>query len=223
MFDHLAEGRFIFGISPGALRSRRRGARHPGPGPQQDVRRGDRRDPRDLGARSALRHRVSRQPLQGDDAQDPAPRASARGVMHKPYQKPRPEIVGTVVAPYSKGVIAHGRARLPPAVGELPAAELAAQSHWANYAEGKRKAGMDADPADWRIARTIFVADDDKIAAAYGRDDPQQSLSLLLQAAPDQADRWRSATWCSRSATDQPDAELTPRLRARPARASTAR
>ena len=30
MFDHLAEGRFILGVSPGALRLRRRGDRHPG-------------------------------------------------------------------------------------------------------------------------------------------------------------------------------------------------
>ena len=37
-------------------------------------------------------------------------------------------------------------------------------SHWANYAEGKRRAGLTADPADWRIARTLFVADDDKVA-----------------------------------------------------------
>ena len=37
-------------------------------------------------------------------------------------------------------------------------------SHWANYAEGKRRAGRTADPADWRIARTLFVADDDKVA-----------------------------------------------------------
>lgn len=28
--------------------------------------------------------------------------------MYKPYQQPRPEIVGTVVAPHSKGVIAMG-------------------------------------------------------------------------------------------------------------------
>ena len=37
-------------------------------------------------------------------------------------------------------------------------------SHWANYAEGKRRAGKIADPVDWRIARTLFVADDDKVA-----------------------------------------------------------
>ena len=33
-----------------------------------------------------------------------------------------------------------------------------------NYAEGKRRAGRTADPAHWRIARTLFVDDDDKVA-----------------------------------------------------------
>src|SRR5207237_458180 len=44
-------------------------------------------------------------------------------------------------------------------------------SHWKNYAEGKARAGAKADPADWRITRTIFVADDDKLAEAYARRD----------------------------------------------------
>ncbi len=44
-------------------------------------------------------------------------------------------------------------------------------SHWANYAEGKKQVGQVADSADWRIARTIFVADDEATAKRYGRDD----------------------------------------------------
>jgi alkanesulfonate monooxygenase SsuD/methylene tetrahydromethanopterin reductase-like flavin-dependent oxidoreductase (luciferase family) len=45
-------------------------------------------------------------------------------------------------------------------------------SHWENYCEGKRSAGKTPDPSEWRVARTIFVADDDKVAERYGRDDP---------------------------------------------------
>jgi alkanesulfonate monooxygenase SsuD/methylene tetrahydromethanopterin reductase-like flavin-dependent oxidoreductase (luciferase family) len=41
--------------------------------------------------------------------------------------------------------------------------------HWTNYAEGKRRAGLTADAADWRVARTIFVADDERVALDYGR------------------------------------------------------
>jgi alkanesulfonate monooxygenase SsuD/methylene tetrahydromethanopterin reductase-like flavin-dependent oxidoreductase (luciferase family) len=44
-------------------------------------------------------------------------------------------------------------------------------SHWENYAAGKRMAGRAPNPADWRIARTIFVADDDQVARRYARED----------------------------------------------------
>jgi alkanesulfonate monooxygenase SsuD/methylene tetrahydromethanopterin reductase-like flavin-dependent oxidoreductase (luciferase family) len=91
-----------------------------------------------------------------------------RGVMYKPYQQPRPEIVGTVVAPHSKGVIAMGERDFHPLSANFLLSHWL-PSHWTNYAEGKRRAGQAADPADWRIARTIFVADDDKVALQYGR------------------------------------------------------
>jgi alkanesulfonate monooxygenase SsuD/methylene tetrahydromethanopterin reductase-like flavin-dependent oxidoreductase (luciferase family) len=44
-------------------------------------------------------------------------------------------------------------------------------SHWENYAQGKREAGVAAQSADWRVARTIFVADNDSVAQSYGRTD----------------------------------------------------
>lgn len=170
MFDHLARGRFIFGVSPGALSS----------------------DAEALGILGEDRNRIFAEAidvilaiwerdapydidLPGNrfkvtTAKTSVPEIS-RGVMYKPYQKPRPEIVGTVVAPHSKGVIAMGERDFHP----LSANFLLSQwlpSHWTNYAEGKRRAGVAADPADWRIARTIFVADDDKVAQRYGRTDP---------------------------------------------------
>ena len=37
--------------------------------------------------------------------------------------------------------------------------------------EGKESAGETASTADWRIARTVFVADDAGVAEAYGRGD----------------------------------------------------
>ena len=37
--------------------------------------------------------------------------------------------------------------------------------------EGKESAGETATTADWRIARTVFVADDAGVAEAYGRGD----------------------------------------------------
>src|SRR5204862_137125 len=44
-------------------------------------------------------------------------------------------------------------------------------SHWTNYCAGKAKAGAKADPNDWRVARTIFVADDEKTARRYAIED----------------------------------------------------
>ena len=46
-----------------------------------------------------------------------------------------------------------------------------AATHWANYEEGCVAVGRKADPGDWRIARTIFVADDENVAEAYGKTD----------------------------------------------------
>jgi alkanesulfonate monooxygenase SsuD/methylene tetrahydromethanopterin reductase-like flavin-dependent oxidoreductase (luciferase family) len=170
MLDHMARGRFILGVSPGALRS----------------------DAEALGLLDEDRNKLFAEAIdvilaiwERDPPYDialPGNRFRVttaatripeihRGELYKPYQKPRPEIVGTVVAPGSKGVIAMGERDFHP----LSANFLLSQwlpSHWANYAAGKRNAGAKADPADWRIARTIFVADDDKVAARYGRDDP---------------------------------------------------
>jgi hypothetical protein len=44
-------------------------------------------------------------------------------------------------------------------------------SHWDNYCEGKTEVGQVANPADWRVARTIFVSDDSATADRYGRAD----------------------------------------------------
>jgi alkanesulfonate monooxygenase SsuD/methylene tetrahydromethanopterin reductase-like flavin-dependent oxidoreductase (luciferase family) len=44
-------------------------------------------------------------------------------------------------------------------------------THWPNYQQGKEAVGAVASTDDWRVARTVFVADDEKVAARYGRDD----------------------------------------------------
>ncbi len=169
MFDHLAKGRFIFGISPGALSS----------------------DAEALGILAEDRNLMFAEAIdvilaiwERDPPYDidlPANRYKVttakshvpeigRGVMYKPYQKPRPEIVGTVVAPHSKGVIAMGERDFHPLSANFLLPHWL-PSHWENYAEGKRRARKTPDPADWRIARTIFVADDDRVARRYARED----------------------------------------------------
>ena len=170
MFDHLAQGRFIFGISPGALASDAEAL-----GMLQEDRNKifaeaidvilaiwERDAPYDIDLPNN-RFKVTTQKTCVAEIQ--------RGVMYKPFQRPRPEIVGTVVAPFSKGVIAMGERDFHP----LSANFLLSQwlpSHWTNYVEGKKRAGVTASTADWRVARTVFVADEEKVAQQYGRRDP---------------------------------------------------
>jgi alkanesulfonate monooxygenase SsuD/methylene tetrahydromethanopterin reductase-like flavin-dependent oxidoreductase (luciferase family) len=127
--------------------------------------------------------------------------------MPKPYQAPRPEIVGTVVAPFSKGVVAMGERDFHPLSANFLLPKWV-KTHWANYAEGKQKVGLQPDARDWRVARTIFVADDDSTARSYGRDDPQspyrfyykQLLTKLMKAKRHEV---------FKEYREQPDAEIT--------------
>lgn len=165
MFDHLAQGRFIFGVSPGALPSDAEALgmltedRNKLFAEAMDVILAiwERDVPYDIDL-PGNRFKVSTATTQNA--------AIGRGRMYKPYQLPRPEIVGTVVAPGSKGVIAMGERDFHPLSANFLLSQYLA-SHWSNYAEGKQRAGKTADPADWRIARTIFVADDEKTARRY--------------------------------------------------------
>jgi alkanesulfonate monooxygenase SsuD/methylene tetrahydromethanopterin reductase-like flavin-dependent oxidoreductase (luciferase family) len=169
MFDHLAQGRFIFGISPGALASDAEAL-----GLLQEDRNKifaeaidvilaiwERDAPYDIDLPNN-RFKVTTQKTSVAEIQ--------RGAMYKPFQQPRPEIVGTVVAPFSKGVIAMGERDFHPLSANFLLSKWL-PSHWTNYVEGKKRAGLEAKVADWRVARTIFVADDEKVAQQYGRRD----------------------------------------------------
>src|SRR6187431_2703142 len=171
MFDHLSQGRFIFGVSPGALPS----------------------DAEVLGILEQDRNKMfaeaidvilaiwERDPPYDIDFPDNRFKVSTArtqaleigvGYMGKPYQKPRPEIVGTVVAPFSPGVVLMGKRDFHPLSANFLLPKHL-KSHWSNYAKGKAEAAAKANIADWRVARTIFVADDDKVARRYGLEDPK--------------------------------------------------
>ncbi len=206
MFDHLAKGRFIMGISAGALRC----------------------DAEALGNLQENRQKMfedcievlleiwKRDPPYDIDIPGNrykvtvASQSNAeigRGHLYKPYQKPRPEIVGTVVAPFSKGVIAMGEKDFHPLSANFLLTKWLS-SHWANYTEGKRKAGQMPNRDDWRIARTIFVADDDKTARRYARDDLDSPYRFYWQML------YKKMVLGGRQAVfkthrEQPDSELT--------------
>jgi alkanesulfonate monooxygenase SsuD/methylene tetrahydromethanopterin reductase-like flavin-dependent oxidoreductase (luciferase family) len=206
MFDHLAQGRFILGVSAGALAS----------------------DAEAIGLLDQDRNKIfaeaidvilaiwEREPPYNIDFPDnrfkvAIDRAAALhlgvGAMAKPFQNPRPEIVGTVVAPFSPGVVLMGKRDFHPLSANFLLAKHL-KSHWVNYVKGKTEVGAKAAVADWRIARSIFVADDDKVAARYGHDDarsPYRFYFAQFRAKLKRSNRLN----VFKSERDQPDDEIT--------------
>ena len=206
MFDHLAEGRFIFGISPGALTS----------------------DAEALGILDEDRNKIFAEaidvilaiwegepPYNIDFTNNRYKIAINRtaalhlgvGYMAKPYQKPRPEIVGTVVAPFSPGVVHMGRRDFHPLSANFLLPEHI-RSHWDNYSKGKSEVGAHPDTADWRVARAIFVADDNKTAARYAREDAKSPYKFYYSQIHAKLARSKRLA-CFKLRQEQPDEEIT--------------
>jgi alkanesulfonate monooxygenase SsuD/methylene tetrahydromethanopterin reductase-like flavin-dependent oxidoreductase (luciferase family) len=206
MFDHLSNGRFILGVSPGALPS----------------------DAEVLGILGEDRNQIFADAIEIITRmwQDEAPyeidlpdnrfkvttastfdAEAGIGAVPKPLQQPRPEIVGTVVAPFSKGVIAMGAKDFHPLSANFLLPQWVA-THWPNYVQGKESVGAEAAIADWRVARTIFVADDEATAARYGHED-QDSPYRFYYAKMLAKMRALGRLELFKTHRDQPDDEIT--------------
>ena len=92
-----------------------------------------------------------------------------QGYLPKPLQRPHPPIVVTAVTPFSQG-ITEAAARGWETISANFLMPAWVKSHWPKYVEGCARAGRPADPANWRVAKSIFVADDDQTARAYATD-----------------------------------------------------
>ncbi|MDP1674422.1 MAG: LLM class flavin-dependent oxidoreductase [Burkholderiales bacterium] len=165
MLDNMLEGRFMMGISPGGLMSDAEVFGNLG---------NDRTAMFIEGINMVLKIWESEPPynLEGKFWKVSTEKTMipdiGQGIILKPFQKPHPPIVGTVVAPYSKGVIAMAERGWLPISANFLMPEWV-KTHWPNYVEGKKNIGQVADPADWRIAKSIFVADDEATAQRYGK------------------------------------------------------
>ena len=89
-----------------------------------------------------------------------------QGYIGKPLQQPHPPILVTAVAPFSKGVMAAAARGWDPISANF-LMPIWVKSHWPQYVAGCRQAGRQPDAANWRVAKSIFVADEDKTAHAY--------------------------------------------------------
>ena len=161
MLDHMLRGRFIMGISPGGLMS------------DAEVFGNFQKDRNAIFLESInmvldIWAKDAPYDLNGNFFSISTARTSineiGQGTILKPYQKPHPPIVVTAVAPHSKGVTEAAKRGWMPISANFLLPEWVA-THWTKLLEGK----PDARPSDWRVAKSIFVADDDKVAERYGR------------------------------------------------------
>ena len=206
MFDHLSGGRFILGVSPGALPS----------------------DAEVLGILDEDRNQMFAEAIdvilrmwELDPPYDidlPGNRFKVTtastydpevgvGIVGRPLQTPRPEIVGTVVAPFSKGVVAMGARDFHPLSANFLLPRWVA-THWPNYVQGKESVGVPVSTSDWRIARTVFVAEDAAVAESYGRTDANSPYRYYYAKMLGKM-RALGRLGLFKSTMDQPDDEIT--------------
>ena len=203
MLDHMLDGRFNFGISPGGLLS----------------------DAEVFGNLDADRNAMFLECINqvlaiwaGEPPYDLRGKywnvvserhflpAIGQGFLPKPLQRPHPPIVVTAVAPFSKGVTeAAARGWEPISANFLMPVWV--KSHWPKYAEGCERAGRPADPANWRVAKSIFVADDDKTARDYVTDPNSPYRFYYSQLYTKLKANGRIELFKTRR--DQPDDEVT--------------
>jgi alkanesulfonate monooxygenase SsuD/methylene tetrahydromethanopterin reductase-like flavin-dependent oxidoreductase (luciferase family) len=204
MLDHMLDGRFNFGISPGGLLSDAEAFGNLGANRQemflecidQVLRIWASDPPYDI--RGKYWSITTEKTLVKDIGQ---------GFLPKPLQRPHPPICVTAVAPFSKGVTeAAARGWDPISANFLMPVWV--KSHWPKYVEGCARVGRKADPANWRVAKSIFVADDRATAKAYATrpDSPYRyyyrSLYTKLTA--------NGRVELFKTAREQPDHEVTP-------------
>jgi alkanesulfonate monooxygenase SsuD/methylene tetrahydromethanopterin reductase-like flavin-dependent oxidoreductase (luciferase family) len=203
MLDHLLDGRLNFGISPGGLLS----------------------DSEIFGVLDEDRNAML---LESIDmilalwSQDPPYDLKGRywtvttartqmaeigqGAVGRPLQRPHPPIVVTAVAPFSKGVTAAAARGWEPISANFLMPRWVA-THRDSYVKGCEEGGRPADLANWRVAKSIFVADDTATARRYARDPDSPYVFYYKQLLAKMVKNGRSNLF--KEDQSMPDDELT--------------
>ena len=203
MLDHMLDGRFNFGISPGGLAS----------------------DAEVFGNLDADRQAMFLEcintvlkiweaeapyKIEGQFWNVSTDRTQmidiGQGVMPKPLQRPHPPIVVTAVAPFSKGVTEAAARGWDPISANFLMPQWVA-SHWPKYVEGCERVGRPADPANWRVAKSVFVADDLDTARRYATDPDSPYVFYYKQLFTKLKKHGRINLF--KEHRDQPDDEVT--------------
>lgn len=160
-FDHMAEGRFIFGIGPSGLSSD-----HELFGNTEAAVRTEKL----LESIDIITRIWSQDPpydIQGKYwnakiTESIVPELGI-GFMAKPYQRPLPPIAMSAMSPFSGTVkTAAERGWMPVSANFCP--EYIVASHYKKYVEGCETVGRNPDGKDWHVARNIIIADSEQEA-----------------------------------------------------------
>jgi alkanesulfonate monooxygenase SsuD/methylene tetrahydromethanopterin reductase-like flavin-dependent oxidoreductase (luciferase family) len=202
MVDHLVHGRLVLGVGPGVR-------------PDAEAI-GDQGSDRNRKTQEALEHmrRIwSEEPpyrIEGEFYRTITERAFdpeiGVGVAIRPLQRPHPPIAITAIRPDGQGPRAAG-ARGWTGISASYVGAYVVRAHIRGYVEGRRSAGLSGDASGWRVARSVFVADDEgtarryahRAAGAHGFYFHVMKTKLAKAGALD----------VMRDARDQPDSELS--------------
>jgi alkanesulfonate monooxygenase SsuD/methylene tetrahydromethanopterin reductase-like flavin-dependent oxidoreductase (luciferase family) len=166
MVDTLLEGRFILGVGPGGL---------PSDAEMMESMDAD----RNAIFLESMEHMIAlwtRDPpyrLKGKRWQLSTERTwtpdLGMGGMLKPFQRPHPPIVVTAILPDSNGIAAAAARGWTPISANF-VHPWVVKTHWPKYVEGCARAGREARGEDWRVAKSIFVAEDEATLRRMTRD-----------------------------------------------------
>ena len=186
MVDTLLEGRFILGVGPGGL---------PSDAEMMETMDSD----RNAIFVEAMDHMIAlwmQEPpyrLQGKRWRLSTERTwtpdLGMGALLPPFQKPHPPIVVTAILPNSNGIAAAAERGWKPISANF-VHPWVVKTHWPKYAEGCARAGRPAPPEDWRVAKSIFIADDDATVRRMTRD-PGNAFAYYFRNLQRKAQRTR--------------------------------
>jgi alkanesulfonate monooxygenase SsuD/methylene tetrahydromethanopterin reductase-like flavin-dependent oxidoreductase (luciferase family) len=162
MVDHLVQGRLVLGF---------------GPGVRADAEAiGDTGSDRNRKAQEAIEQMLriwSEEPpyrIEGEFYRTTTegsfdPQIGVGGAI-RPLQRPHPPIAITSIRPDGRGPHAAGACGWTGISASYVGAYVV-RAHIEGYLKGRRSAGLSADASGWRVARSVFVADDETTARRY--------------------------------------------------------